>query len=106
MRAALQTGIVGTEERREGAIRIPCPICGERDRREFHYLGSREYLDRPIDVTWSAAWHTYLHQRVNAAGTVEDLWYHEGGCGAWLLAIRDTVTHKVTSAALAAELAR
>ena len=28
-------------------MRIPCPICGERDRREFYYQGDALALDRP-----------------------------------------------------------
>ena len=28
-------------------MRIPCPCCGPRDLREFTYLGSEAYLDRP-----------------------------------------------------------
>ena len=28
-------------------MRICCPICGERDLREFHYEGSSKLIDRP-----------------------------------------------------------
>lgn len=87
-------------------IRVPCPICGERDRREFTYLGSDAYLDRPTDVGWSESWDAYLHQRENRAGPVKDLWYHEAGCAAWLLVERDTVTHAVAGAVLASEARR
>ena len=84
-------------------IRIPCPICGERDRREFYYLGSKAYLNRPEDAQWSDAWDAYLHQRENPAGPVRDLWYHEAGCGAWLSVERSTATHAVAGAALAVD---
>lgn len=91
---------------REAGIRIPCPICGERDRREFHYLGSAAWLDRPDDPAWSEAWDAYLHLRDNPAGPVRDLWRHQGGCGAWLVVARDTATHAIAGAVLAAERRR
>ena len=28
-------------------MRLPCPICGDRDRREFYYQGHAVTLDRP-----------------------------------------------------------
>ena len=28
-------------------MRITCPLCGARDRREFHYKGDAVALDRP-----------------------------------------------------------
>jgi sarcosine oxidase subunit delta len=35
-----------------------------------------------------------------------DLWYHEMGCGAWLVVTRNTVTHEVLGAVLASDAAR
>ena len=77
-------------------MRIPCPLCGPRDRREFLYRGAA--LDRPEDPGWSAAWDSYLHLRDNPAGKVRDLWQHEAGCGLWLVVTRDTATHAVHGA--------
>ena len=82
-------------------MRIPCPICGERDRREFYYQGAAVMLDRPAPDAGEAAWDSYLHLRDNPAGPTQDLWFHEAGCGAWLVVERDTVTHAVTGARLA-----
>lgn len=82
-------------------MRIPCPICGPRDRREFYYRGAA--LGRPEGGEWSGAWDDYLHLRDNPAGLLRDLWQHEAGCGAWLVVERDTVTHAVHGARLATE---
>lgn len=82
-------------------MRITCPNCGERDRREFYYQGDALALDRPAqDAGWEA-WDDYLHNRTNPAGDISDLWFHEAGCGAWLVVDRNTVTHTVHKAVLA-----
>jgi methylglutamate dehydrogenase subunit B len=77
-------------------MRLNCPLCGPRDRREFYYSGSEDYLNRPAtnDVQ---AWDDMLHLRANPAGETRDLWYHETGCGSWLLVTRNTVTHDILS---------
>jgi len=85
-------------------MRIPCPICGPRDSREFTYKGHATYLDRPAEDAGPQAWNAYLHLRDNPAGPTRDLWYHGAGCCAWLLVDRDTATHRVTGARLAREL--
>jgi len=36
-----------------------------------------------------------LYLRTNPAGVTRDLWYHETGCGSWLLVTRNTVTHEI-----------
>jgi len=38
-----------------------------------------------------------LHLRVNPAGVTRDLWYHETGCGSWLMVTRNTVTHEIVA---------
>ena len=65
-------------------MRIKCPLCGERDRREFYYRGAKDYLSRPGESDLDAM-HKYLHIRENPCGVTEDLWQHEAGCRAWLL---------------------
>lgn len=82
-------------------MRLTCPICGERDRREFYYMGDAVALDRPAAEAGAEAWDDYLHNRDNPAGLTRDLWYHESGCGAWLVVARDTVTHEVHEVVLA-----
>ncbi|MEM8592124.1 MAG: sarcosine oxidase subunit delta [Pseudomonadota bacterium] len=84
-------------------MRIPCPICGERDVREFAYIGHASILDRPAPDAGEAVWDDYLHNRENAAGVIEELWYHEAGCGSYLIVTRNTVTHEVLGARLAME---
>lgn len=82
-------------------MRITCPNCGQRDRREFYYQGDAVALARPAPDAGDQVWDDYLHNRDNPAGSTRDLWYHEGGCGAWLVVDRNTVTHAVQGAALA-----
>jgi sarcosine oxidase subunit delta len=87
-------------------MRITCPICGERDRREFTYGAAAVALDRPDRDAGDQAWDNYLHLRDNPAGPTRDLWYHDAGCGAWIVVERNTVTHAVTATSLAAEARR
>lgn len=83
-------------------MRITCPLCGTRDRREFTYQGDALALDRPSLEAGEAAWDDYLHNRDNPAGETRDLWYHEP-CGTWIVVTRDTVTHAVHASKEAAE---
>ena len=84
-------------------MRINCPVCGDRERREFYYQGAAVALDRPAADAGAEAWDNYLHLRDNPAGETQDLWYHEGGCGAWIVVTRNTVSHEITATALAAD---
>ena len=83
-------------------MRLTCPLCGPRDRREFYYYGAADYLNRPAtdDAT---GWDNHLHLRDNPAGETRDLWYHETGCAQWLLVTRDTVTHVISKVELVAK---
>jgi sarcosine oxidase subunit delta len=87
-------------------MRITCPNCGERDRREFYYQGDALAMDRPAEDAGPAAWDDYLHNRDNRAGDIKDMWFHEAGCGAWLVVDRNTVTHAVNDAILAEKAKR
>ncbi|WP_370400853.1 sarcosine oxidase subunit delta [Sulfitobacter sp. JB4-11] len=82
-------------------MRIDCPHCGVRDRREFYYQGAA--LARPAPDAGEAAWDDYLHLRDNPAGETRELWQHEGGCGAWLVVTRNTVSHVISGVVLAAD---
>ncbi len=84
-------------------MRISCPVCGARDRREFYYQGAAVALERPEPDADEAAWEAYVHLRENPAGVTRDLWYHEAGCGAWIVVTRDTVSHEVLDTVLAAD---
>lgn len=85
-------------------MRIICPICGERDLREFHYEGSSKLIDRPDAGAGLAAFHEYVYLRDNIAGINEELWSHEYGCRGWLLVRRDTNTHEIISTELARDV--
>ena len=76
-------------------MRLKCPLCGVRDRREFYYQGAAVALDRPGPDVGDAAWDDYLHVRENPAGVLEELWSHDAGCGAWLKVTRNVTTHAV-----------
>ena len=84
-------------------MRIPCPICGSRDSREFTYKGDAVALSRPDPDAGEANWDAYIHLRDNPAGVTRDLWYHGAGCTAWLVVTRNTVTHEVLDVTLAGE---
>lgn len=85
-------------------MRITCPICGERDRREFYYRGAAVGIARPAPEASPEAWDDFVHLRDNPAGVTRELWYHEAGCSAWIVVERNTLTHEVISAVLAAEV--
>jgi sarcosine oxidase subunit delta len=87
-------------------MRIICPLCGERDRREFYYAGDAIALQRPDPDAGSETWDDYIHNRDNPAGDTRDLWHHEAGCSSWLVVSRNTVSHAVHSATLAAKVKR
>ncbi len=78
-------------------MRLPCPCCGLRDRREFTYYGAADFLARPAADAGLEAWDDYLHLRDNPAGVTRDLWYHDP-CQSWLEVTRNTVTHAVHAA--------
>ncbi|APE44101.1 sarcosine oxidase subunit delta [Sulfitobacter alexandrii] len=83
-------------------MRIDCPLCGSRDRREFYYQGDAVALTRPAPDAGEAAWDDYVHLRDNPAGPTRELWHHEAGCSAWLEVTRDTVSHAISDVTLAA----
>ncbi len=87
-------------------MRLPCPICGERDRREFYYKGAAVMLHRPEPDAGEAAWDDYVHLRENPAGSLRELWHHGSGCSAWIVVTRDTTTHAILGAELAEEAAQ
>lgn len=84
-------------------MRITCPYCGERDRREFTYQGADVALNRPAPDAGEVAWDDYLHNRDNPAGDTRDLWYH-GPCGAWIAVSRNTITHEIHGSTLVSEV--
>ena len=84
-------------------MRIVCPHCGERGNEEFSYLGAAG-LERPSADVPAGAWHDYVYQRKNPAGSHTELWHHLNGCRRWLVVTRDTRTHAIAGAVDAAGL--
>ena len=83
-------------------MRLPCPVCGERDHGEFVYRGDAT-VRRPDPDSPDAAkqFHAYVNLRTNPAGWHFEHWYHEGGCRSWIVVERNTLTHEIRSAVLA-----
>ena len=92
---------------------IPHPLLGPRDAQEFVYYGPAALIDRP-EIAFPLAdveaaldtFHAYLYERDNPAGPHRELWYHEQGDRSWLVVTRDTRTHEILGAELAADAAR
>ena len=86
---------------------IEHPLLGPRDAAEFVYLGDAALMDRPDWKADNAAqqFHDYLYLRDNIAGETRELWYHEQGDRSWLVVTRNTLTHEITSVALARDIA-
>jgi sarcosine oxidase delta subunit len=64
-------------------MRLTCPLCGERDRREFYYYGAEDYLAPPCaEGAPLADWDNYLQLRDNPAG------HDEAICGITRRAVR------------------
>jgi methylglutamate dehydrogenase subunit B len=88
-------------------MRIPCPFCGERDLREFTYLGDATVTrPDPADPEAERLFFEYAYLRDNPAGPHRELWYHAQGCRSWLRVDRDTRTHRVARTSLAAQADR
>jgi len=82
-------------------MRIPCPLCGERDVREFASLGEKSGPRPGTDD--AAQFSAYVYQRTNRAGLHDELWYHAAGCHSWLVVTRNTLTHRIDAVAQAAD---
>jgi len=85
-------------------MRIPCPHCGERDVREFLYLGDAT-VRRP-DASSETAMQDfvdYVFMRRNPAGPHREFWFHHAGCQRWLVVTRDTTNHAVLQAEFTAK---
>lgn len=79
-------------------IRIPCPHCGQRNSTEFRYVGEATPRPDPNTAT-PQQWRAYLYGRSNAAGWVEETWYHTFGCRRFFALQRDTVSNETRSPA-------
>jgi heterotetrameric sarcosine oxidase delta subunit len=86
-------------------MRIPCPCCGERSSEEFSYLGDAAPR-RPAADAGIEAWHDYVYLRDNPRGPHHEYWQHVGGCRAWLVVHRDTLSHEILEVMLAGDWRR
>jgi len=77
-------------------MRICCPYCGDRDVREFNYLGDANAARPDPDAPDAMRQFVdYVYFRTNPAGPLREFWYHGSGCQSWLVVTRDTRTHEV-----------
>lgn len=77
---------------------FPCPFCGIRNEREFHFAGEAGKL-RP-DTTGEVGahpWAEYLYAQRNDKGRVREIWMHLP-CSELFLMERDSVTMEVLGA--------
>jgi heterotetrameric sarcosine oxidase delta subunit len=75
---------------------VSCPNCGPREATEFVYGG--ELVPRPMGRSQGRReLSAYLYFRSNPAGEQAEWWFHEAGCGRWLIAERNTLTGDVAS---------
>jgi len=75
--------------------RFPCPYCGLRDEREFHFAAEagkvRPDTTQTIDDT---TWASYLYDQRNEKGVVDEIWMHLS-CREVFRLKRDSVTMEV-----------
>lgn len=74
---------------------FPCPFCGLRDEREFHFAGEAGKIrpDTTQDIS-DADWADYLFFCANAQGRSREIWVHTT-CQEYFIMERDTVTMEV-----------
>lgn len=78
---------------------FPCPFCGLRDEREFHYAGEAGNTrpDTLAEIS-DEEWENYLFNYDNPKGTTREVWVHTP-CQEYFVLERDTVTMEVASSA-------
>ena len=74
---------------------FPCPFCGPRDEREFHFAGElgKTRPDTTLPVP-AADWAHYLHTQRNDKGVAREVWMHLP-CAEMFVMERDTATMAV-----------
>jgi methylglutamate dehydrogenase subunit B len=86
-------------------LRIPCPLCGERDYTEFRYGGDARRRRPALGLADIEAWHDYVFLFDNVKGPHREFWQHVLGCRQWLVVARDTSTNRVEACELARSVA-
>jgi len=57
--------------------RFPCPFCGERDEREFHFAAETgKTRPNTTDSVDADTWAHYLYHQTNEKGVVSEIWMH------------------------------
>ena len=82
-------------------LRIPCPLCGERDYTEFRYGGDARKRRPPLGTSELEVWHDYVFVFDNVKGSHREFWQHVLGCRQWLVVERNTATNRIETSALA-----
>ena len=78
--------------------KFPCPFCGPRDEREFHFAGEAGKTRPNTTCNVSAKdWATYLHMHRNDKGATREVWVHTP-CAEMFILERDSVTMEVLGA--------
>ena len=76
---------------------FPCPFCGLRDEREFHYAGdagkTRPDTTQGVD---DKAWSDYLFAQKNLMGRATEIWVHLP-CQEYFKMTRETVSMEVVA---------
>ncbi len=74
---------------------FPCPFCGPRDEREFHFVGeagkTRPDTTAPVS---DAEWAAYLYGQRNVRGHTREIWRHIP-CAELFVMERDSVSMEV-----------
>ncbi len=77
-------------------MRIDCPHCGLRSNEEFTIKGEVPKA-RPDAEAGQDAYVDYVYIDKNTRGRNVEHWHHSGGCRAWLVVERNTITHEIYS---------
>ena len=74
---------------------FPCPFCGVRDEREFHFVAEAgKTRPETVDEVSPRQWAAYLYSQRNDKGPVREVWMHLT-CQELFVMYRDSVSMKV-----------
>ena len=76
-------------------MRIPCPLCGEREVSEFRYGGDASKKRPALGEAGLKIWHEYVFTFENPKGLHEEFWQHTLGCRQWFKLKRNTATNEI-----------
>lgn len=74
---------------------FPCPFCGEREEREFHFATEAgKPRPEPAETVSDAEWAAWLYMNRAPKGVAREVWLHLT-CGEYFVMTRDTATRDV-----------